>query len=180
MILEHVVSKADLQVYALMTISFLHLWNRNLGREAENLEKVLRVDEAYDPKACMRARSHESSLKHEGESRGTNPFALLFRFILFLAFLHKQGWSKDSSIISWTRNKGPVTGSRCGRLQNGWQMLFLSVLTDPGLVDSTSQTGCPPKSGYASPTSPKPSRSKTTICSLPAESDRDGGLRAGC
>lgn len=40
MILERDVTKADLKVYGLTTISFLHLWNRDLWVEAESSAKI--------------------------------------------------------------------------------------------------------------------------------------------
>lgn len=170
MILEHAVSKADLQVYDLTTVSFHHLWNRDWQEEAENLDKVV---ESMKPRmicsAGTGAPSHESaSLKDGGKSWGRNPFALMCRFILFLAFSANKDVRGQQSWQLNPKHK-PSNWLQKWRLRNNWQMLFLSVFKDPNWADSTSQTGCPPKSGYTSPIprkTPQDLRPPSGLCLL--------------
>ena len=147
-ILEFDVIRADLEGYALTTLSLLSFETEIYDRRQR---KRQRSQGWWNPLMMHRAGTKGlvllTSLCSKGDQvRKEARFPLVYKFIPFLDFsLWKQGCHGSGSFISWTLSKEPVTDSTCGSLQPSWQMLFLSVPIDPDWGDSTFQTGCPPK-----------------------------------
>lgn len=147
-ILEFDVTRADLEVYALTTISFLSFETEIYDSRQR---KRQRSQGGWNPLMMHRAGTKgfallPSSLLKADQVRRKAWFLLVYKFIPFLDFfLWKQGCHSSGSCISWTLSKEPVPDSTLGRLPPHWQMLFLSVPIDPGWGDSTFQTRCPPK-----------------------------------
>lgn len=147
-ILEFDVIRADLESYALTTLSFLSFETEIYDRRQR---KRQRSQGWWNPLVMHRAGTKgfvllTSLCSKADQVRKEARFPLVYKFIPFLDFsLWKQGCHSSGSFISWTLSKEPVTDSTCGRLQPSWQMLFLSVPIDPDWGDGAFQTGCPPK-----------------------------------
>lgn len=119
MILERDVTKADLKVYGLTTIFFLHLWNRDLWAEAENSAKIWEpMETSYDLQ-----NGHGGSflciLPHRGQRREQReePVCPIPQVHPILSFALLKGLSKDSGFVSWTPGKDLVTDSRRGNFR---------------------------------------------------------------
>lgn len=119
MILERDVTKADLKVYGLTTILFLHLWNRDLWAEAENSAKIWEpMETSYDLQ-----NGHGGSflciLPHRGQRREQReePVCSVPQVHPILSFALLKGSSKDRGFVSWTPGKDLVTDSRRGNFR---------------------------------------------------------------
>lgn len=175
-ILEFDVTRPDLEVYALTTISFLS-FETDLWQYAEKETKIPGLRKpSWDPQSRDQGGSCFWLLFAQVGRQAS--LLLVFKFIPFLAFsLENKDATSHGSFISWTLGKEPVTDYKCGRLQHSWQMLFLSVPIDPGWGDSTFQTGYPPK-GVMQPWKKKNLFvSQTRIWFLPIQNDRDQWLK---
>lgn len=115
MILEHAVSKVDMQVYDLTSASYHHLWNRDWEEEAENLDKVAEsmshvwsATQAWGSFSWVRfPQGWRKTLREEPICSGLQDHPIL-------GFSLQRRMSKDSSLDSWTPSTNTVTDSRSG------------------------------------------------------------------
>lgn len=114
MILEHAVSKADLQVYCLTTASFHHLWNRDWEEEERTRTRSQsRWSQLWSAAQAWGSFSWVCFPQGWRKQLREEPYALVFSSSI-LSFSLQTRMSEDSSLDSWTPSTNPVTDSRSG------------------------------------------------------------------